>query len=294
VKRDIEKGVLLEHINLKRFTSWNIGGAADYFYWPKDLHGLMQFLKRDLPKPITFLGLGSNTLVSDLGVAGTVIITQGVLKEMALLDEYTVRAEAGLSCAQVARFAAKHNLVDGEFLAGIPGTVGGALYMNAGAFGGETWEYVQAVETINLHGEIKMRGKAEFVTGYRFCKGLAVDEWFVAGHFKFPQGDGKAGLEKIKNLLECRSDTQPTGEPSCGSVFRNPKPEFAARLIQDAGLKGFSIGGAQISEKHANFIINLGDTKATDVLALVAHIQKVVKEKFNIDLIPEMKFIGRP
>lgn len=294
MKRDIEKGVLLTKVNLARFTSWGIGGDADYFYWPKDLKDLQQFLQTKPPAPITFLGLGSNTLVSDFGVAGTVIITQGALKEMSLLDEYTVRAEAGISCAQVARFAAKHNLVNGEFLAGIPGTVGGALYMNAGAFGGETWEYVAGVETLNAQGELAVRKHNEFNTGYRFCKGLAAQEWFVAGYFRFVKGDGKLGLEKIKSLLERRAETQPTGEPSCGSVFRNPENNFAAKLIQAAGLKGFTIGGAQISDKHANFIINLGTAKAEDILALVAHIQKEVKAKANIDLIPEMKFIGRP
>lgn len=294
MKRDIEKGVLLENVNLERFTSWNIGGDAQYFYWPKDLPDLEQFLKRKLVHPIIFLGLGSNTLVSDAGVPGTVIITQGVLKGMSLIDETTVRAEAGLSCAQVARFVAKHNLVNGEFLAGIPGTIGGALYMNAGAFGSETWEYVTEVETINTQGEIQHRKPHEFNTGYRFCKGLAQEEWFVAGYFRFSSGDGKESLEKIKKLLARRAETQPTGEPSCGSVFRNPEGNHAAKLIQEAGLKGFTIGGAQISKKHANFIINLGTAKAKDVLDLVAHIQKTIKAQFNVDLIPEMKFIGKP
>ena len=293
MKRDIDKGVVLENINLKRFTSWGVGGDAEFFYWPKDLPDLQNFLKTNPKGPITFLGLGSNTLISDLGVAGTVIITQGALKEMTLVDPCTVRAEAGVSCAQVARFAAKNNLVKGEFLAGIPGTVGGALYMNAGAFGGETWEYISSVETLSSQGQRQKRMPDEFSVGYRFCKGLAPDEWFVAGYFTFEPGDGKASLEGIKHLLETRAQTQPTGEPSCGSVFRNPPNNFAAKLIQEAGLKGLTIGGAQISPKHANFIINVNEARAQDILDLVAHIQKTIKEKFAIDLVPEMKFIGR-
>lgn len=293
MKRDIDKGILLEKVNLKRFTSWGIGGDADCLYWPKDLGDLQNFLSKHPKEPITFLGLGSNTLISDKGVEGTVIITQGALKEMTLINDYTVRAEAGVSCAQVARFAAKHNLVNGEFLAGIPGTVGGALYMNAGAFGGETWGCVSAVETLTMDGAISLRKPEEFAVGYRYCKGLHPNEWFVAGLFRFDMGDGKAGLEKIKNLLEKRAATQPTGEPSCGSVFRNPPNNFAAKLIQDAGLKGFKIGGAQISEKHANFIINRANASAENVLDLVAYIQHVVKDKFDVELVPEMKFIGR-
>jgi UDP-N-acetylmuramate dehydrogenase len=292
VKRDIVKGILLKDINLKCFTSWGVGGNAQYFYWPKDSADLQQFLKTQPPQPITFLGLGSNALISDLGVLGTVIITQNALKELALVAPETVRAEAGVSCAQVARFAAKNNLVGGEFLAGIPGTVGGALYMNAGAFGGETWGRVIAVETINQQGETQTRLSNTFSLGYRFCKGLAANEWFIAGHFKFLSGEGKSSLEKIKNLLEQRAITQPTGEPSCGSVFRNPPKHFAAKLIQEAGLKGLIIGDAEISTKHANFIINKGNASAQDILKLIAHIQATVKEKFNIELEPEVKFIG--
>lgn len=293
MKRDIEKNKLLEKINLKRFTSWQIGGDADYFYWPQDMQNLQNFLQSNPPKPITFLGLGSNTLISDLGVPGTVIITQGALKEVTVIDGHIVRAEAGLSCAQVARFAAKNNLIQGEFLAGIPGTIGGALFMNAGAFGGETWEHVIAVETINSNGVIKKRSKDEFQYTYRETHGLSEDEWFVSGYFQWAPGNGKESLEKIKALLEHRAETQPTGEPSCGSVFRNPPGNYAARLIESAGLKGYRIGDAEISPKHANFIINLENASAQNVLDLVAHIQKVIKEKHGIDLQPEMKFIGR-
>ena len=294
MKRELAKGRLLENIDLKPFTSWHIGGSAEHFYWPEQLDDLVTFIKT-IPahEAITWLGLGSNTLVSDQGVAGTVIITQGALKSLSLLEDNIVKAEAGVSCAQVARFAARNNLVNGEFLAGIPGTVGGALYMNAGAFGGETWNHVAYVEILTRKGAIIRRPREAFHYGYRFIEGLASNEWFSAAYFKFNSGDGAAGLEQIKKLLTQRGETQPTGEPSCGSVFRNPPGNFAAKLIEACGLKGFRIGGAEISPKHANFIINMGDASAKDVLNLVSHTQKIVTEKFGLTLLPEMKFIGR-
>lgn len=294
-KREILKGEIQHQVSMKPFTSWHIGGEAESLYWPIDLNNLADFLK-NLPnaEPLTFIGLGSNILVSDEGIPGTTIITQGVLKDMVVLPDQTIRAEAGLSCAQVARFAAKNNLVSGEFLAGIPGTIGGALFMNAGAFGGETWERVIKVETINRHGEINVRDKSEFEYGYRYTKGLAEEEWFVAGYFKFETGDGKISLEKIKALLAKRSETQPTGEPSCGSTFRNPEGNFAARLIEACGLKGYCIGDMEVSPKHANFLINRNEATALAALKLVQHIQEKVKEEHGIMLHPEFKWIGRP
>lgn len=294
-KREIIKGELQHHVSMKPFTSWHIGGEAEKLYWPTDLSNLAGFLK-SLPaeEPVTFIGLGSNTLVSDEGIPGTTIITQGVLKELAIISAHIIRAEAGLSCAQVARFAAKNNLVSGEFLAGIPGTIGGALFMNAGAFGGETWEKVVKVETINRQGEIKIRDASEFEFGYRYTKGLAADEWFVAGYFQLNEGDGKESLEKIKALLERRSETQPTGEPSCGSTFRNPEGDYAARLIESCGLKGYRVGDMEVSPKHANFLINLNEATAEQALTLVRHIQKTVREQCGIELHPEFKWIGHP
>ncbi len=294
MKRDIIKGQIQTQVSMKPFTSWHIGGEADRLYWPLHLADLQQFLK-NIPsaEPLTWIGLGSNILVSDDGIAGTTLITQGVLKEMTLISPTQVRAEAGLSCAQVARFAAKHDLVGGEFLAGIPGTVGGALLMNAGAFGGETWEKVTQVETINRHGEISLRPASDFQCSYRQISGLKPDEWFVAAYFDFTPGDGKESLSKIKALLERRAETQPTGEPSCGSVFRNPAGHHAARLIETAGLKGHTIGEAQVSTKHANFIINTGEATAADTLALVRLIQKTVLAQTGIELHPEFKWVGR-
>ena len=293
-KREITKGQIQLNVSMKPFTSWHIGGNADRLYWPLHLQDLQQFLKT-LPQdePLTWIGLGSNILVSDAGIAGTTIITQGVLKEMTLTSSTQVRAEAGLSCAQVARFAAKNNLVGGEFLAGIPGTVGGALLMNAGAFGGETWEKVSQVETIDRNGKITCHPASDFKHGYRFITGLKNDEWFIAATFDFTPGDGKESLSKIKALLERRAETQPTGEPSCGSVFRNPPGDYSARLIENAGLKGHTVGEAQVSPKHANFIINTGEATAKDTLALVRFIQDKILKQTGIALHPEFKWVGR-
>lgn len=294
MKRDVVKGILHSHISIKPFTSWHIGGDAEKLYWPLNLADLQTFLKTVSPvEPLHWLGLGSNILVSDAGIAGTVIITQGVLKELTLISAGRIRAEAGLSCAQVARFAAKNDLIGGEFLAGIPGTVGGALFMNAGAFGGETWEKVTQVETLDRQGKIRLRSKSEFEWGYRYTRGLAENEWFSAAYFDFMPGDGKQGLEKIRALLERRAETQPTGEPSCGSTFRNPSGDYAARLIEACGLKGCRIGDIEVSSKHANFLINLDQATAADTLKLVYHIQKEVQEKFAIELHPEFKWLGR-
>ncbi|MDO8953784.1 MAG: UDP-N-acetylmuramate dehydrogenase [Gammaproteobacteria bacterium] len=290
----VEKGVLLSDVSLKPYSYWKIGGNAERFYWPHNLQDLSQFLKQvPANDPITFIGLGSNILVMDAGVEGTVILTQGALKEMTVIDDNKLRVEAGVACAQVARFAARHNRVDGEFFCGIPGTMGGALFMNAGAFGGETWQRVIEVETIDRTGVIRKRPASEFSPHYRHTDGLKEDEWFVAATLQFEIGDGALSLEKIKALLEKRAQTQPTGQPSCGSTFRNPPGNFAAKLIEASGLKGTQIGGLQVSEKHANFLVNVGNASSQDVLDLMALVHNTVLEKFGIDLIPEVKIIGK-
>ena len=292
MKRDIQRGQCHYDVSLKPFNTWHIGGAAEKLYWPKDLADLQQFLRRTPnDEPLTWLGLGSNVLIDDAGIAGTVIITQGALQSLTM-QENKVRAEAGISCAQVARFAAKNEQGEGaEFMAGIPGTVGGALFMNAGAFGGETWDNVVAVEVLSRDGSLHHRKPQDFEHGYRYCHGLGADEWFVAGVFEFAPGPAQTSLDKLKGLLAKRADTQPTGKPCCGSVFRNPQGDYAGRLIESLNLKGHKIGGAQVSEKHANFIINAGDATAHDVLQLVSYLQQRVKEAYNIELQTEMKYI---
>lgn len=280
---------------LWRHTTWRVGGTADRFYRPADLQDLCLFLQT-LPKqePLFWLGLGSNLLVRDGGIRGTVIATQGVLNGLQQMDEAMVRAEAGVSCAKVARFCSRLCLSGAEFLAGIPGTMGGALAMNAGAFGGETWAIVAAVETVDRHGRLHTRSAKKFHVGYRSVAGPE-GEWFVAAHLRLQKVDAAKEeeiREKMKALLEKRNDSQPIGLPSCGSVFRNPEGDHAARLIEASGLKGYCIGGACVSNKHANFIINEKEATAADIEQLIQHVAQVVKEKQGVILQPEVRIVG--
>ncbi len=273
-------------------TSWKVGGPADIFFLPKSLVELRQYLQTiPLEQPIFFCGLGSNLLVREGGIRGLVIGTQKFLNQIESLNALTLRAEAGVSCATLARFAARQGLTGIEFLAGIPGTVGGALAMNAGCHGGETWPQVLAVEMMNRQGEIKVFTKEEFKYGYRYVE-IPKDYWFVAGHFGLSRGDKEKSLQTIRTLLDYRARTQPTNEPSGGSTFRNPPNDFAARLIEAAGLKGYRIGGAVVSPKHANFIVNLGNASAKDIEALIEEVRAVVKKKFGVELILEVKIVG--
>ncbi len=288
------RGELLLDESLAHYTSWHVGGKAKRFYKPADLADLSAFLPTLPPtETIVWLGLGSNVLIRDGGINGTVIFTQGCLKELDLLAEQTIRAEAGVTCAKLAKFCARHELAQGAFFAGIPGTVGGALAMNAGAFQGETWSYVTAVETIDRRGSVQQRLRQDFNITYREVK-RPLDEWFVAGHFQFPLGEEQQATQAIRELLRKRNDSQPIGEFSCGSVFRNPPGDFAGRLIESCGLKGKKIGGAWISTKHANFIINGGEATAADIEFLIANVQLLVEEQTGVTLQPECHIIGEP
>jgi UDP-N-acetylmuramate dehydrogenase len=286
------RGMLKVNESMSRYTSWRVGGVADQMYTPADAEDLADFLQ-SLPEnePLFWLGLGSNLLVRDAGIRGTVISLKGSLAEMNRLDDFRIEAGAGTSCAKLARFCSKNNLIGGEFFAGIPGLLGGALAMNAGAFGGETWGYVESVVTVNRNGLLNTRQAKEFKTAYRSVNGPQ-EEWFVSAVLKFDMGDGVKAAEQIRTLLDKRAQTQPTGLPSCGSVFRNPQDDYAARLIESSNLKGFKIGGAVVSEKHANFIINTGDARAQDIEALIYYVQQQVKEQQGIELRTEVKIVG--
>lgn len=287
------QGQLLHNEQLASYTTWRVGGYAKKLYKPAGIADLSRFL-RQLPEneSLLWLGLGSNSLIRDGGFAGTVVLTQGCLMGIQLLDELTVRVEAGVSCATMARFCARNNLAGGEFWAGIPGTMGGALRMNAGCFGGETWERVVEVETMTRSGERRVRSADEFEISYRHVDGLG-DEWFVAATCRLAQGEKDTSLKLIKELLAHRADTQPTSEYNCGSVFRNPPGNFAARLIESCGLKGKQLGGAVVSTKHANFIINQeGKATASDIELLIALVRDMVSQKMAIELIREVHIIG--
>ncbi len=283
------RGELRAHEPLAGYTSWRVGGVAKQCYRPADVEDLAVFLRRlDPHEPLLWLGLGSNLLIDDDGFAGTVILTRGCLSAMERRADNRIYAEAGTSCAKLARFASRENLVGVEFLAGIPGTMGGALAMNAGAWGGETWPHVCRVWTIDRAGVVRERDAADFSPGYREIAGPA-GEWFVAVELGLEHGDGRAGMERMRALLARRAATQPIGQPSCGSVFRNPPGDHAARLIESLGLKGQRIGGAQVSEKHANFIINTGDATASDIAALIGHVQDAVEQHTGVRLIAEVR-----
>jgi len=286
------RGTLLSNEPLAKYTSWRVGGPALRMYIPQDKADLIDFIaSRPEGEPLVWLGLGSNLLVRDGGIRGTVINTRSRLKEMRLIDSERVYVEAGVPCAHVARFCSDLGLVGAEFLAGIPGTMGGALKMNAGAFGGETWSIVDRLEMINITGDVIERGKHEFEIAYRSVKGLS-SEWFLSAQLKLHKGDSQASQQHIKALLEKRNATQPTNKPTCGSVFKNPPGDFAARLIEACGLKGFAIGGAVVSEKHANFIENRGNATAVDIEALIEHIQDRVQDQFGVMLQTEVCRIG--
>lgn len=279
---------------LSRHTSWRVGGPARCFYRPADREDLLLFLRQlDADEPLHWLGLGSNLLVRDGGIRGTVITTKGTLAGCEWRSDKTLYVEAGVSCAKVARVAARAGLCGVEFLAGIPGTLGGALAMNAGAFGGETWETVRWVETVDRYGEVRRRAPTDFDIGYRHVNGPA-GEWFLSAELALEVGDTAAAQQQIKQLLERRAATQPTSQPSCGSVFRNPPGDYAARLIEAAGLKGKQIGGAQVSQKHANFIINTGAATADDIERLISVVQQEVEKLSGVVLVTEVHRIGEP
>jgi UDP-N-acetylmuramate dehydrogenase len=287
---------LLFNEPLAPYTSWHIGGPADRYFAPRSLEELQLFLKQ-LPEtePLTWLGLGSNVLIADEGFRGTVIHTLSMKTQIQPISEQVIRVEAGIPCAKVSKYCAKNGLKGGEFFSGIPGTVGGALAMNAGAFGGETWERVLKVETMNRHGVISVGTPADYTIGYRSVQKPNIpEEWFVAAHFQFTPGNTAESNQAIKELLRTRNNTQPIGVFSCGSVFKNPRPASVGQLIEGCGLKGLKIGDAEISRKHANFIINMGNARAQDVLALMRKIVETVYEKHQIRLESEVRMIGYP
>lgn len=276
---------------MSRHTSWRAGGPAECFFLPADLDDLQHFLADlDAATPIFWHGVGSNLLVREGGIRGVVISASRILRDLERLDHYTIRAGAGLPCTQVARQCIRWGVGPAEFFAGIPGTIGGALAMNAGAHGAETWERIESVRTIDRTGNVQLRAPSEYNIGYRSVTGPA-NEWFLEATLVFDP-EQVSSAETMNMMLARRKETQPLGLPSCGSVFRNPPADHAARLIEAAGLKGFAIGGAEVSEKHANFIINREAASATDIEELIEHVQQTVKEVHGVDLVHEVRIVG--
>ncbi|MDN5836744.1 MAG: UDP-N-acetylmuramate dehydrogenase [Nitrosospira sp.] len=304
------RGEMRMNESMKKYTSWRAGGGAERIYLPADLEDLAHFLRR-LPRdePVHMVGLGSNLLVRDGGVRGTVVVLHARLNDLRFEQENKdgglIYAGAGVACARVARFAASHDLAGAEFLAGIPGTVGGALAMNAGCYNVETWEIAEQVQTLSRGGQLR-RGLPRVIEfGYRHgalkpgtkienqrMGNFTAEEWFVGAWFRLLRDEDAAARKKIKELLARRINSQPLNLPNAGSVFRNPPGDHAARLIESCGLKGFRIGGAMISLKHANFIVNTGDATAADIEAVIEAARETVKEQTGIELVQEVRIIG--
>jgi UDP-N-acetylmuramate dehydrogenase len=281
------RGELQTSLLLARHTSWKVGGYAARGYRPADQEDLCVFLSQ-LPEsePLLWLGLGSNVLIPDHGFSGTVILTQGHLSHIEQLESNHIRVGAGVASPVLARFCAHHALSGLEFLVGIPGTLGGALAMNAGAHGREIWDFVTHVEVVNRQGQCIRRTKQEYTIGYRSVI-RKEEEWFVAAELKLPQGNKQESLHRIREILAHRTLTQPN-KPSAGSVFKNPENHYAGFLIEQAGLKGKQIGDAIISHKHANFIINQGNATSRDIQSLITLIQDTVFLKYGITLLTEV------
>lgn len=297
------RGELRLNEPMSKHVSWRAGGMAKQFYKPADLADLQVFLP-GLPnnEAILFVGLGSNLLVRDGGFDGTVILVAAALSGIALDDAEptVVAAGAGVASPHVAKFAARNHLSAAEWLAGVPGTVGGALAMNAGCYGTETWDQIDSAVTIDRAGVLHTRTKADFEIGYRHVLALNTEEqaerheeWFVSARFRFVPGDAATAQARIKELLAKRMASQPLDKPNAGSTFRNPPNDHAARLIESCGLKGFTIGGAQVSTKHANFIINLGHATAADIESMITHMQDTVRAQTGVELIREVKMVGK-
>jgi UDP-N-acetylmuramate dehydrogenase len=285
------RGDLRHDEPMRRHTSWRVGGPADTYFKPADREDLCEFVAQcpNIADSL-WVGLGSNLLVRDGGYRGVVIASHRALSTIERTDTRVVKAEAGVACAKVAKRCAAWGIGPAEFFAGIPGTIGGALAMNAGAYGGETWRYVQEVETMDARGVVRVRQAAEFEVAYRHVVRPG-GEWFLSATFAFEQ-DGQTSADAIRELLVKRKASQPIGLPSCGSVFRNPPGDHAARLIEAAGLKGLNVGGAQVSPMHANFIINTGEASASDIEALLLLVRAEVARRFEVDLIAEVKIVG--
>ena len=270
---------------MSKHCSLRTGGQTSQFFVPQDEAALSIFLKNNKTQ-LLFVGLGSNLLVRDRGFDGTTIHTKN-FNSLDISKDF-INSGAGTSLAKLSRFSQANLKYGAEFLSAIPGSVGGALAMNAGAFGSEIWQYVVSVKTINLTGDIQERFPSNYKINYRSVIHHFSGEFFISARFNF---DLKQPQDNVRDLLHKRNSTQPIGLASCGSVFKNPKDTYAAKLIESSGLKGFCIGGACVSEKHANYIINQNNASAMDIEDLIAHIQNTIKDKHNVELETEIIII---
>ena len=275
---------------LSKHTAWKVGGPADIFFTPQNRDDLSNFLKSNHGKQITWLGNGTNVLVRDGGIRGVVISTKSFLKEIEKTSKYLYKVEAGVACVELALFCQKNGIGPAAFFSGIPGSIGGALTMNAGSFGMETWDLVKGVEVINEKGDISFIEKESFDIAYRTVT-FPFRLCFLSCSM-FLSSDEQTTKDNLIELRNQRIRTQPQAEDTCGSVFKNPPGNFAGALIERSGLKGFKIGSASISKLHANFIINEGGATAGDIENWINHTRQVVKKNYYIDLQPEVRIMG--
>lgn len=278
--------------SLKKHTTYGIGGPADLMIFPKSKQDLIKVIEiiNENKIQLTILGSGSNVLVSDNGIRGAVISLKNSLKQVEV-DDNILYAECGTMLGKIVKHAVKNNLIGLENLNGVPGTLGGALIMNAGAWGGEISENLIHVEVINSKSEIQKIQKKDLNFSYRQSS-FNKDDILLSAKFNLKKADKDIIKENFIEAQSGRKKSQPLNKRSAGSLFKNPKNNSAGKLLDEAGLKGFSIGDAKISEKHANFFINDGDATSKDMLMLIKKAHKEVKDKFNINLSLEVKLMG--
>ncbi|MBU7555550.1 UDP-N-acetylmuramate dehydrogenase [Pediococcus ethanolidurans] len=283
---------ILEHEPLSKYTNTKTGGPADYLAFPKTVDQVSQLLswadQQDMA--LTVVGNASNLIVRDGGIRGlTVILTK--MKEIQVSGNQ-VTAEAGAALIETTEVAYQASLTGVEFAAGIPGSVGGAVFMNAGAYGGEISEVVSKVQILTRQGEIRTLTNHELDFGYRHSSIQDYDDIVLSATFNLQPGNAGKIRARMDELNRLRASKQPLEYPSCGSVFKRPTGYFTGKLIHESGLQGFQIGGAQVSRKHAGFIINVGGATATDYLNVIHHVQETVFEKFGVHLQTEVRIIG--
>ena len=287
-----------EHIKHKepmsRHTTLRIGGEADYMVLPSSIEEIKQvvLLCKRYNMPFYIMGNGSNLLVSDSGYRGLVIKLSSEFSAITVLDEGIVVAQAGVLMSKLSSVIARHELTGFEFGAGIPGTLGGAVTMNAGAYGGEIKQIIQSATLIDREGEIYSLDKEELELGYRSSILQMKDLCLLEATLKLDKGNRQQILDKIYELNSQRQEKQPLDKYSAGSTFKRPQGHFAGKLISDAGLKGYQIGGAAVSDKHCGFLINKENATAKDFMALINEVIRIVDNKFGVVLEPEVKFLG--
>ena len=292
LKSIIKTGEVKADEPMKSHTTFRIGGPAECFVEPtlEEVEPLISFLK-EKHLNYTLIGNGSNLLVSDEGVKG-VVISFGNQMSKVESDGNKVKAQAGILLSRLASFATEHSLSGLEFAAGIPGTLGGAIAMNAGAYGGEMKDVVTSVCVLE-DGRIKTYSNEEMDFSYRHSRILGTETIVLAAEFSLKDGNQEEILATIKELNSKRVEKQPLNYPSAGSTFKRPEGYFAGKLIEDAGLKGYRVGDAMVSEKHSGFVVNVGEASAKDVYQLIQDVQSKVKDEFDVLLEPEVRMIGR-